>query len=277
MNTNAQNAFLTPVVESACNDARICYMDVLVRQCYYRQPVDWLERMSHQSRNNLDTLKQTALEAAAAGNIQDGITLLAGILREWGSYVAFKDLVDADAHGVDLDPTDPVVYADLQQDFQRDIDNKVVVLATELTNAWLAGRTQREQAGHSELIQDYSSLQHINLEVIQRQGSALQQAHQANQQYADTALRGVKQAQQGVYWMQEGVYQMYQFVQGHGANMVGGMQALRHQLEENLPSAVEEASRRRSTRQLVGLLVTGLIIAGLIGLAILIGTNLVGH
>jgi len=118
------------------------------------------------------------------------------------------------------------------------------------------------------------------MQVIQRQDSNLQQAHQVNQQYADTAFQGVKQAQQSVYWMQEGVQNMYRFVEGHGANMVGGMQALQHHLEENLPSSIEqaheEARRRRTTRMFVWFLVVCVVAVGLLGLAVFIGTHLVG-
>jgi hypothetical protein len=67
---------------------------------------------------------------------------------------------------------------------------------------------------------------------------------------------------------------MYEFVQGHGSNMVDGMQALQSHLEENLPSYIEDAHRRRTTSTIVWFLIICGVIIGLFALACVIDTNL---
>jgi len=278
MNTH-QNPFLTEVL-SVCDESRRLYMQTLDQQQHAGQPVDWLERMLQLSQQSLDKLWQAAISSATDGNFLDAASVLTCIVKEWGKYKALQFLIDADQHSIVLDLWDWDTYDTIQKNFQLDVTTQVINLASQLNNALLAGQVKREQESKNSLMHGYTDLHGIAMQVIQRQDGNLQQAHQVNQQYADTAFQGVKQAQQSVYWMQEGVQNMYRFVEGHGANMVGGMQALQHHLEENLPSSIEqareEARRRRTTRMFVWFLVVCVVAVGLLGLAAFIGTHLVG-
>src|SRR5438270_12230295 len=54
MNATIQNPFLTLDVNTACDEARVLYLDTLARmQQNGGQPVDWLERLKQKSRSNL--------------------------------------------------------------------------------------------------------------------------------------------------------------------------------------------------------------------------------
>jgi hypothetical protein len=265
-----QNLFLTPSVLDACNDAGIYYIDVLVRQRWGMQPVDWLRRMMDQHRNNLDSYWQVALASATAGNVQDGSHLLACIIREWGIYTAFKDLVDADAQGVDLDPMDPYVRADLQRDFQMELNHRVTSLVTELTNAWSTGRAEREKKEQNELVQGYTNLHGMVMQMVQVQETNLQAAHRANKQYADAALQGIEQARQSVV-------HMYDFVVSTQSNVVGMQQAFQDHLQQNLPSYINDANQKRTFNTLGCFLGICVIIVVLFGSAVFIGTHLIGH
>lgn len=273
INPNA-NPFLTNDVRSACDDATRLHMDALYQLITRSQPLDWLVRMQQQSQNILDASWKTALDSSTAGNILGAAGLMVVILKEWASYTAFQHIIDADAHGIFIDLWNGVTYDAIRQDFCQTVDRKMVTLITELHNAWFAGEVQRKQDGQQTLIHEYTALHGITMGVIERRDASLQQAHQTNQQYAATAFEGVKQAQQSVFWMQEGVQHMYDFVLGTQSNMVGGMQALQGHLEENMPSYISEAHRKRTTSMIVWFLVICGIIVGLFALACLIGTNL---
>ena len=277
INPNA-NPFLTNNdVRGACEDATVLHMEVLYQLITAAQPSDWLIRMQRQSQNTLDTSWKTAVDSATAGNIPGAASLMVVILKEWGRYAAFQHVLDADAQGMLIDLWDGVTYDTIRQDFSLAVGTKMVTLITELHNAWLAGEMQRKQDGQQTLMHDYTALHGIAMQVIGRQDTSLQQAHLVNQQYAETAFQGVKQAQQSVHWMQEGAQHMYDFVLGTQANMVSSMQTFQGHLEQNMPSYIDDANRKRSRQFfgcLLGICVFGL---GLFCLAAYIGTHLVGH
>jgi hypothetical protein len=136
MNATIHNPFLTLDVNTACGEARALYLDTLARmQQNGGQPIDWLERLKQQSQRNLDNYWDAALELACADHVQGASTQLSFIMKEWGLYRAFADLIDADARCMYLDPADPDTYNDIQ----RAIEHQVVFLATELLTAWLDG------------------------------------------------------------------------------------------------------------------------------------------
>jgi len=277
MNSPAsQNPFLTSTVYQTGADSVSTYMLTLDEQLHAAQPVDWLERMQQLSSESLDKLWSTALGSAAAGNVQGGLVLLASILTEWARYKALEYLLVAEESIVELDLYDSSTYDRVRQEFQQISGNQVVYLATQLHNAFLAGQADREQQRQDVRVQGYADVHAYTWQLIQRQDSRLDQAHQLNQQYAQSAHDGVKLAQQSVHWMHESVNSMYQFVQGHEANMVGGMQALRSHLEQSLPSYIESAHRGRTTRFLLWFAL--ICVAGIVlfGLAAFIATHLVG-
>src|SRR2546421_13128142 len=71
MNATTQNPFLTLEVNTACDEARVLYLDTLARmQQNGGQPVDWLERMKQQSQRNLDNYWDAALKLACADHVQ---------------------------------------------------------------------------------------------------------------------------------------------------------------------------------------------------------------
>ena len=199
MNTH-QNPFLTEVL-SVCDESRRLYMQTLDQQQHAGQPVDWLERMLQLSQQSLDKLWQAAISSATDGNFLDAASVLTCIVKEWGKYKALQFLIDADQHSIVLDLWDWDTYDTIQKNFQLDVTTQVINLASQLNNALLAGQVKREQESKNSLMHGYTDLHGIAMQVIQRQDGNLQQAHQVNQQYADTAFQGVKQAQQSVYWM----------------------------------------------------------------------------
>src|SRR5215471_15055308 len=158
MNATIHNPFLTLDVTTACCEARVLYLDTLARmQQYGGQPVDWLERLKQQSQRNLDKYWDAALKLAYADHVQGASAQLAFIIKEWGLYRAFADLIDADANCCYLDPVDPDTYNDIR----RAIEHQVIYLATELLTAWLGGSQQRK-ADHlrqqQEQQQDWQSI-----------------------------------------------------------------------------------------------------------------------
>jgi hypothetical protein len=275
INPNA-NPFLTSTVHQTGTDVVSTYMTTLDEQQQAFQPVDWLERVSQLSRETLDKLWSTALESATAGNVQGGLALLESFLSEWARYKALEYLLVAEESVVELDLWNTSTSEWVRQEFQQKSGNQVQYLATQLHNALLAGQADRERQRQDVRVQGYADVHAYSWQLIQRQDSRLDQAHQLNQQYAQSAYDGVKLAQQSVNWMQEGVDHMYQFVQGHEANMVGGMQALQSHLEQNLPSYIESAHRGRTTRFLLWFALICLAIIVLFGLAAFIATHLVG-
>src|SRR2546421_10271 len=141
MNATIHNPFLTLDVNTACDEARVLYLDTLARmQQNGGQPVDWLERLKQQSQRNLDNYWDAALKLACADHVQGASIQLAFIVREWGLYRALSDLIDADARGIYLDPADPDTYNDIQ----RAMEHQVVYLATELLTTWLDASQQRK-------------------------------------------------------------------------------------------------------------------------------------
>ena len=141
MNATIHNPFLTFEVNTACDEARVLYLDTLARmQQNGGQPVDWLERLRQQSQRNLYNYWDAALKLACTDHIQGASAQLAFIMKEWGLYRAFADLIDADANCGYLDPSDPDTYNDIQ----RAVEHQVVYLATELLTAWLDGNEQRK-------------------------------------------------------------------------------------------------------------------------------------
>jgi hypothetical protein len=270
------NPFLTRDTYQTEEDAISTYLQTLDEQSRPMQPIDWLERVQLLSSETLDKLWGTALETATAGNVQGGIALLASMLTEWARYKALEYLIQTQESLMALDMWDPITYDRVRQEFQQTSANQVVYLATQLHNALVAGQADREQKQQDARVQTYIDMHSYNWQLIGRQDSRLEQAHQLNLQYAQSAFDGVKQAQQSVYWMREGVQEMYQFVQGHEANMVGGMQALQAHLEQNLPSYIESAHRGRTTHFLVWFLIICGIGVGLFALAGFIATHLVG-
>src|SRR6266446_9466541 len=81
MNATIQNPFLTLDVNTACDEARVLYLDTLARmQQNGGQPVDWLERLKQKSQRNLDNYWEAALKLASADHIQGAGAQLAFIV-----------------------------------------------------------------------------------------------------------------------------------------------------------------------------------------------------
>src|SRR6266516_4681058 len=141
MNATIQNPFLTLDVNTACNEARVLYLDTLARmQQNGGQPVDWLGRLQQKSQRNLDNYWDAALKLVFTDHVEGASTQLAFIVKEWGLYRALADLIDADARCSYLDPADTDTYNDIE----RAIEQHVVYLATELLNEGLRGHQQRK-------------------------------------------------------------------------------------------------------------------------------------
>ncbi len=71
MNATIHNPFLTHVLNTACDEARVIYLDTLARmQQNGGQPVDWLERLKQQSQRNLDNYWDAALKLAYTDHVQ---------------------------------------------------------------------------------------------------------------------------------------------------------------------------------------------------------------
>lgn len=205
MTNTQQNPFLTNNVYLACGQARVLYLDALVRmQMYGGASKNALETSQQKHREHLDQYRSEALHAATVGNISSASTQLAFIVTEWGLYKAFTDLIDT--YGTYLNAADP----DTVSDFVLAVQHNVVFWATELQNTWTEGDTRRktDQAGLN--MQRQTELQTGYRQMFQDQGTMLSQEHQRNQHYADAALHGAQQAAQGVQWMMKGVEQVNQ-------------------------------------------------------------------
>ena len=154
MNATIHNPFLTLDVNTACNEARVLYLDTLARmQQNGGQHVDWLERLKQQSQSNLDNYWDVSQKLAFADHVRGASAQLAFIIKEWGLHRALADLIDADARCMYLDPADTDTYNDIQ----RAIEHQVVYLATELLTAWLDGSQQRK-ADHLRQQRDWQSV-----------------------------------------------------------------------------------------------------------------------
>ncbi len=277
MNATIHNPFLTLDVNTSCGAARVLYLDTLARmQQNGGQPLDWLERLKQQSQRNLDNYWDAALKLAFADHVQGASAQLALIMKEWGLYRAFADLIDADAGCMYLDPADPDTYNDIQ----RAVEHQVVYLATELLTAWLEGNQQRK-ADQLRQQQDWQGVafqqvqqhlqrqtawQDVAFQMLQEQRTVWQTGHQVAQQWSNVALCGVEQAQQGVQ-------QMYTFaatVQSNVAGMLAGSEERQYLLVEE---AVDRATwgRRRSRLTVV------LIMAVLVPLLFLLVYFLITH
>jgi len=278
MNATIHNPFLTFEVNTACGEARVLYLDSLARmQQHGGQPVDWLERLQQQSQRNLDNYWDAALKLACADHVQGASAQLAFIMKEWGLYRAFADLIDADARRMYLDSADPDTYNDIQ----RAIEHQVVFLATELLTAWLDGNQQRK-ADQLRQEQDWQSVaykqvqqhlqrqtawQDVAFQMLQEQRNAWQTGHQVAQQWSNVALCGVEQAQRGVQ-------QMYTFaatVQSNVAGMLAGTEERQYLLVEE---AVDRANGRRGRSRLTVVLIMAVSVPLLFLLAYFLITHL---
>jgi len=268
---NAINPFFTSEVNEACDDARVLYLDTLARmQLGGGQPVDWLERMQQQSQRSLDQYWDAAFSLALADHVQGVSDQLAVIVKEWGLYRAFSDLIDADAEGRYLDPADPDTYDDIQ----RAIGHKVVYLTTELLNEWLRGDQLRQadqfkqqhdwqNTAYQQVqqnMQHQTAWQEVAFQMLQEQRTSWQTGHKVAQDWSGVALRGAQQAQ-------EGVQHMYDFVVSTQSNVVGMTSAIQHHLEQNLPDSMREAVREEARSRRRGRLT--IILFGLAGVAAL--------
>ena len=278
MNATIQNPFLTLDVNTACDEARVLYLDTLARmQQNGGQPVDWLERLKQKSQRNLDNYWDAALKLACADHVQGASTQLAFIVKEWGLYRALADLIDADARCIYLDPADPDTYNDIQ----RAIEHQVVYLATELLTAWLDGsqqrkaevlRQQQDWQGVAfqqvrQNMQHQTAWQDAAFHLLQEQQTAWQTGHQVAQQWSDVALHGVTQAQQGVQ-------QMYSFVatvQSNVAGMLAGTEERQYMIVEE---AVDHANGRRTRSRLTVVLIIAVSVPLLFWLAYFLITHL---
>jgi hypothetical protein len=278
MNANIQNPFLTIDVKTACDQARVLYLDTLARmQQNGGQPVDWLERLKQQSQRNLDNYWDAALKLASADHIQGAGAQLAYIVKEWGLYRALADLIDADARCSYLDPADPDTYNDIQ----RAIEQQVVYLATELLTAWLDGSKQRK-ADQLRQQQDWQSVSYqqvqqtmqrqsawhdATFQMLEEQRTAWQTGHQVAQQWSNVALNGVEQAQRGVQ-------QMYTFaatVQSNVAGMLAGTEEQQYMIVEE---AVDHANWKRRRSRLTVVLIIAVSVPLLFWLAYFLITHL---
>jgi hypothetical protein len=278
MNATIRNPFLTLDVNTACDEARVLYLDTLARmQQNGGQPVDWLERLRQQSQRNLDNYWDAALKLACADHIQGASAQLASIVKEWGLYRALADLIDADASCCYLDPADPDTYNDIQ----RAIEHQVAYLATELLTAWLDG-SQRRKADQLRQQQDWQGVayqqvqQHLQrqtawhdaaFQMLQEQRTAWQTGHQVAQQWSNVALNGVEQAQRGVQ-------QMYTFavtVQSNVAGMLAGTEERQYMIMEE---AVDRATWRRRRSRLTVVLIMAVSVPLLFLLAYFLITHL---
>ncbi len=278
MNATIQNPFLTLDVNTACDEARVLYLDTLARmQQNGGQPVDWLERLKQQSRRNLDNYWDAALKLACADHILGASTQLAFIVKEWGLYRALADLIDADARCSYLDPADPDTYNDIE----RAIEHQVVYLATELLTACLDGSQQRK-ADQLRQQQDWQSvafqqvqqtMQHQTawhdaaFQMLQEQRTEWQTGHQIAQQWSNVALNGVEQAQRG---MQQ-VYTFAATVQSNVAGMLAGTEERQYMVVE---AAVDRANWRRKRSRLTVVLIMAVSVPLLFWLAYFLITHL---
>ncbi|MBA2680404.1 MAG: hypothetical protein H0U76_18645 [Ktedonobacteraceae bacterium] len=254
---NQQNPFLNNDVYTACNQARVYYLDMVQRkQQFGGTPINSLEASLQKHRANLDMYREESLRAAFAGHIHSASTQLTYIVMEWGLYKAHQDLIDA--NGAYLDAADP----DTANDFDLAVEHKVVFWATELLNKWGEGDHQRKTDLGNLQMQRQAELFGGYQQVIQSQGSALNQAHQHNKQYADAALHGAQQAQQGaqwmmqgvqamhqqagqhVYWMQQGVEHIYSEVQSGMKENLKAQKATTEAIVQNLPREMEKAQAK---------------------------------
>jgi hypothetical protein len=246
------NPFLTRDVSSACDQARVYYLDMLARkQMHGGTPISDLEVSQDLHRTNLDTYWEQAERAAFAGDVRSASTQFSSIVTEWGLYKAHQDLISA--YGTYLDPADP----DTVDDFVRAIEHKVVFLATELINTWNEGERQRKSDLGNLYMQRDEHLFGVAHQMIQDHGHALNQAHQYNQQYADVALRGAYQAQEGVRWMMQNAEAMYAHVQVSLHENLNAQKATTENIVQHLPREMERAQARI---QLRGCMTRGLIV-----------------
>jgi hypothetical protein len=201
MTTN-QNPFLTTIVSGACDQARVYYLDSVQRkQQFGGTPIDLLEESLQEHRAKLEMWREEALKAAFAGDVRNASIQLAYIVTGWSLYKADEDLIHAVQNGLYLDPANPDTVAD----FVRTLQHSVVFWATELQNTWIEGDQQRKTDQANLYVERNQRLYGVYHQVVQDQGSALNQAHQHMKQHADMAMDGVKQAQQGATWMMKGV------------------------------------------------------------------------
>ena len=264
MTNHIQNQFLTTPVYQACTQARISYLDTLARrQANGGLSPDMLRGFKANHVGNLEMFREAAMNAAFAGNIAIASSQLAYIVMEWAFYKAYDDLIDA--NGAYLDPAD----SDTRNDIVQAVQSKAVYWANELQNRWDEGDTQRKTDLIATYAQRQGQLQTMYVQVFGEQQTSLNQAHHYNQLYADTALKGVNQAQQGVQWMQQNAERVNQqaaqnvqwYQQGvqnmytHGVNVMDAavrtQQELTKHMEQTLPREMEKAQAKIERRKIV--------------------------
>jgi hypothetical protein len=246
------NPFLTQDVYDACGQARVYYLDMLVRkQMYGGTPISQLEAGREKHHANIDLYWETAEHSALAGDVRSASTQLCSIVKEWGLYKGNLDLIDA--HGRYLDPADP----DTVNDFHLAIEHKVVFWATELINTWNEGENKRKADLNNLYMQRNQHLFEVQSQIIQSQGNALDQTHRHTKQYADTALGAVHQVQQAAQSLLTGVQALQHEVQESMRENLKAQQAVTETLEQNRPREREQAQGRTQMR---GCLTRGFII-----------------
>jgi hypothetical protein len=295
------NPFLSNAVYTACDQARVPYLDLLARkQMYGGTPISDLSITLERHKANIDMSWKMAEQAAFIGDISSASTQLASIVMEWGAYKAHQDLIDT--HGTYLDPADP----DTVNDFVCAVDHKVVFWATALMNKLNEGERQRKsdqgllyiqrQAAlfdvQNQIIQNqgqvldkdhqYNQQRQAALfdrqnQIIQNQGQALDKAHQYNQQYADVALRGSQQAQEAARSIMEHAETMYADIQESMRENLNAQKVVTENIVQHLPREMARAQSRSCLTR--GLIVVLMILACPVALwvAYLILTQVVLH
>ncbi len=262
------NPFLTSDVYTACDQARVYYLDILARkQVKGQRRRRRLGVSLEQHKANFNAYWEQAERAAFAGDVGSASTQLSYIVMEWGLYKAYQDLIEAS--GRYLDPTDP----NTGSDFDRAVGHEVVSWATKLVNTRNEGENKRKsdqgllsmqrQAAlfdvQNQIIQNqgqvldkdhqYNQQRQAALfdrqnQIIQGQGHALDRAHQYNQQYADVALRGSQQAQEAARSIMEHSENMYADIQESMRENLKAQRATTENIVQHLPREMERARLR---------------------------------
>jgi hypothetical protein len=273
------NPFLTRDVYSACDQARVDYLDAIWRKQSGRCTKAELEASLRQNEENIDKYYEAAMTASAIGNIQGASAQLARFVMGWALWKADQDLVNAKSY---LDPT----RSDIAEDFEQLVQQNVVYWATSLQNKFHDEAQKRKMDIANIYIQRQAELFGGYQQVIQSQGASLHQAHQENLRYADVAIRGVQQVQQGAQWMMNGVAQinqqnqqgiqwMMKGVQGmytHGAQVMA--EAVKTQrnftktVEQNLPREWEKSQARTERRRILTKGIIAMVLITAVPLAI---------
>jgi len=265
------NPFLTFAVEQAWTQARVSYLDTLARMQQRSAPVvEQLEAQQQQIQATLDHSWDAARRMAFTGQREEASRLLATLVMEWGVYRALLDVIEARQGRRYLDPADP----DTANDIQMALVYKVALLSAELLSEQLAGEQQRT-AEQAKLQQDWQQVAFTQVQqtmqsqvdwhtaalgTFQELRGSWQAAQVTNQQYAQTALDGVQQAQQSALYLNSNAQQLFTYATQTQQSAIGMQEAFQQQMEQQLPEYVAEAahraeSRRRLTRSMVALVI----------------------